>query len=72
VLGFCLLFSCQREFRVCTISVYLPSALATRFKLKIEPSFTQCIKAMLACSKTAMMVIGSTGMPWNHRDIPEQ
>jgi len=36
------------NFRVRMISAYLANALASRIKIKIEPSFTHCIRAALA------------------------
>jgi len=40
------------NFRVRMISVYLANTQATQIKIKIEPSFTQCIRATLAWPKT--------------------
>jgi len=37
------------NFRIRMISVYLANARATRIKIKIEPSFTQWVRAMLGC-----------------------
>ena len=43
------------NFRVCTISLYLANAWITQIKLKIEPSFTQCIRAISACPQTPIV-----------------
>jgi len=40
------------DFRFCMISAYLTNAHAIQIKIKIEPSFTQCVRATLACPKT--------------------
>ena len=56
------------NFRICMISVYLANARTTRIKIKIEPSFTQRFRAMLACPKMAIAILNAvpeygTGLP---------
>ena len=43
------------NFRICKISVYLADARATRLKINIEPFFTRCVRATLACPKTLII-----------------
>jgi len=43
------------NFRVRMISAYLAYTRTTRINIKIEPSFTQCVRAMLACTKTPIV-----------------
>ena len=40
------------SFHIHMISVHSASAQATHMKVKIEPSFTKCARATLACPKT--------------------
>jgi len=44
------------RFHVLMISAYLANAQATRIKIKMEPSFTQCVRPMLACPKTPYVI----------------
>jgi len=39
------------KFRVSMISVYLAKVQPPQIKIKIEPSFTQCVRALSDCPK---------------------